>query len=262
MDSRVPYPCEITLKWKHGGKTVGVRGSWDGWKTIAPMQESADGIWCFTRRLVPGFYEYKFVVDGVQKEDPDQPITACEPKWAVNNCLEVMAPIRIKLHGSRHRRGPPFAFEVDPALSMQAILEEAKARCRLTTTDEVCFALGDGTTLSHVNDFREDEHVYLDPLLCKDDATESLSSALGQVTLQSQQVRLVCTNNPAIHPQVFDSEKEAIDFVRKSNKNREGNLFRLERAKFSNQPFDMNDVVVAPCVNATAIHRVSWQLIL
>ena len=54
-----------------GGAQVQLYGSWDSWAAGKDMQKNADGIWTVTLQdLLPGTYEYKFVVDGQWIKDP------------------------------------------------------------------------------------------------------------------------------------------------------------------------------------------------
>lgn len=219
----------MLFTWKYGGNSVGLKGSWDGWKSVALMQKQADGSWSYFRPLLPGYYEYKYVVDGVHREDPAQPTSGESP--FLNNSLEVMPPIRIKLHGLRTKRGPPFAFEVDPMASMQTILTEAKALCRLPESSELGFVLQDGTILHHVEDFREDDHVYLDPP--EDDDVASLQSGLAQLQLKPGQVVLECTSDGSVPSQTFDSVQDTVRFVQQSQQSGDTRVYRLVRGKAS-----------------------------
>lgn len=229
MASRATILCSVLFIWKYGGNSVGLKGSWDGWKSVALMQKQADGSWSYVRPLLPGYYEYKYVVDGVHREDPAQPTSGESP--FVNNSLEVMPPIRIKLHGLRTKRGPPFAFQVDPMTCMQTILTEAKALCRLPESSELGFALQDGTTLHRVEDFREDDHVYLDPP--EDSGVVSIQSDLAQLHLKPDQVALVCTSEALLPSQTFDSVQDAVRFVQQSQQKGDTKSYRLVRAQAS-----------------------------
>src|SRR5207253_2876275 len=50
----------------HGsGNSVAVAGEFNAWNTSAdPMTKQADGSWTLVKKLEPGRYQYKFVVDG------------------------------------------------------------------------------------------------------------------------------------------------------------------------------------------------------
>ena len=62
----------VTFLWKGEGSSVALAGEFNGWNTTAdPMTKQADGSWAVTKKLEPGRYAYKFVVDGsTWKEDP------------------------------------------------------------------------------------------------------------------------------------------------------------------------------------------------
>lgn len=226
---------------------VDLKGSWDDWKLVTPMQKQDDGTWSISLPLLPGVYEYKFLVDGKYREDPNLHTFGSYN----NHGLRVMSPIRIKLHGLRNKRGPPFAFQVDPMAPMQTILTQAKEMCELPESMQVGFALSDGTVLRLVGDFREDDHVYLDPT-SKDDEIGSLQSGVSQlISLEPYQVRLVCTNDESVPPKIFKSADEAVAFVLESNKRNEGKMYRLERAKSSQ--IHINPVSTSrPCLPAPA----------
>ena len=71
----------VTFVWKGEGGSVSLAGEFNGWNTSAdPLKKQADGSWTLTRKLEPGRYMYKFVVDGTNwKEDPrrrSRPTTA------------------------------------------------------------------------------------------------------------------------------------------------------------------------------------------
>lgn len=58
--------------WKGEGGTVAVAGEFNAWNTSAdPLAKQADGSWKLVKKLPPGRYAYKFVIDGgTWKEDP------------------------------------------------------------------------------------------------------------------------------------------------------------------------------------------------
>ncbi len=51
---------------------VTLAGDFNGWDPgIRPLKRDAGGLWKATLRLLPGTYQYKFVVDGARwEEDP------------------------------------------------------------------------------------------------------------------------------------------------------------------------------------------------
>ncbi len=58
--------------WKGEGASVSVAGEFNAWSTSADaLQKQADGTWRLAKKLAPGKYAYKFVVDGGNwKPDP------------------------------------------------------------------------------------------------------------------------------------------------------------------------------------------------
>ena len=68
----------VTFVWKGEGGSVSLAGEFNGWNTSAdPLKKQADGSWTITKKLEPGRYMYKFVVDGTNwKEDPTAKETA------------------------------------------------------------------------------------------------------------------------------------------------------------------------------------------
>lgn len=69
---------------------AGEFNDWDG--KSAPMRRDGDGVWRTTLRLPPGFYHYKFVVDGRWMCRPD----GCGDRHC-DRCCERCVP---NLHGT------------------------------------------------------------------------------------------------------------------------------------------------------------------
>lgn len=68
----------VTFKYRAPeAKSVFLAGSFNGWNVAAnQMKRSKDGTWSTTVNLLPGEYEYLFIVDGEWKTDPQ-----CEPRY-------------------------------------------------------------------------------------------------------------------------------------------------------------------------------------
>ena len=62
----------VTFRYSGEGSSVNLAGEFNSWSTSAdPLTKGADGVWTITKKLNPGRYAYKFVVDGTNwKEDP------------------------------------------------------------------------------------------------------------------------------------------------------------------------------------------------
>jgi 1,4-alpha-glucan branching enzyme len=53
-------------------EAVFLAGSFNGWNTQAtPMKKNKEGLWSATLNLFPGYYEYRFIVDGQWEDDPN-----------------------------------------------------------------------------------------------------------------------------------------------------------------------------------------------
>ena len=63
---------KVTFKYcAPEAKSVFLAGSFNGWNVAANrMKKSKDGAWTSTVKLLPGEYEYLFIVDGEWKTDP------------------------------------------------------------------------------------------------------------------------------------------------------------------------------------------------
>ena len=68
----VMAPDGTEFMWKGEGGTVAVAGEFNAWNTSAdPLAKQADGSWKLVKKLPPGRYAYKYVIDGgTWKEDP------------------------------------------------------------------------------------------------------------------------------------------------------------------------------------------------
>jgi 1,4-alpha-glucan branching enzyme len=61
----------VVFTWTGGGSSVNVAGDFNAWSADAdPMVKQADGSFRLVKKLEPGRYAYKFVVDGQWKPDP------------------------------------------------------------------------------------------------------------------------------------------------------------------------------------------------
>ena len=60
------------FRYSGAANSVNLAGEFNSWSTSAdPLTKGADGVWTITKKLAPGRYAYKFVIDGTNwKEDP------------------------------------------------------------------------------------------------------------------------------------------------------------------------------------------------
>ena len=72
-------------------EAVFLSGSFNGWNPEAiPMKKNREGVWSAVVNLFPGIYEYRFIVDGLWKNDP-----ACDQhrqnQYGSHNCILTVA---------------------------------------------------------------------------------------------------------------------------------------------------------------------------
>eukprot|EP00882_Tetradesmus_deserticola_P019246 GHRQ01020704.1.p1 GENE.GHRQ01020704.1~~GHRQ01020704.1.p1 ORF type:complete len:234 (+),score=55.50 GHRQ01020704.1:279-980(+) len=82
-----PKLVPVVIAWSHGGEHVEVEGSFDNWSSRQPLQRTGRDF-TVIKLLLPGVYQYKFIVDGDWKYDPNQPAMFDEI-GNVNNVIEV-----------------------------------------------------------------------------------------------------------------------------------------------------------------------------
>jgi 1,4-alpha-glucan branching enzyme len=71
-------------------KQVYVAGSFNDWDgDCTPLSKGIDGEWSGYLPLKPGTYEYRFVVDGVWKEDPAALASMPNPFGSINSVVIV-----------------------------------------------------------------------------------------------------------------------------------------------------------------------------
>jgi len=66
-----------------------VAGSFSDWKAQT-MMKGTDGLWRITVQLARGTYEYKFCVDGVWREDPNNPRKTQNNLGGCNSICDVL----------------------------------------------------------------------------------------------------------------------------------------------------------------------------
>jgi len=73
-------------------ETIYLAGDFNGWNAEADAMTRQDGgLWSITKTLTPGSWQYKFVVDGVWVEDPDNPESVSDPFGGANSLITVQA---------------------------------------------------------------------------------------------------------------------------------------------------------------------------
>lgn len=83
-----PKRRRIEFKFEdNGAKKVFLAGDFNQWDQKShPMKKSAGGVWKRSILVIPGRYEYKFLVDGDWKED-DFNHHRCTNNFGTYNCI-------------------------------------------------------------------------------------------------------------------------------------------------------------------------------
>ncbi|MGH7712964.1 MAG: isoamylase early set domain-containing protein, partial [Gemmatimonadaceae bacterium] len=78
-ETLIPQDQQVSLFMPHA-KSVGVMGAFNDWDASrSQMTRQKDGTWTITLRVLPGSYEYQFLVDGkTRMTDPSAPATDSE----------------------------------------------------------------------------------------------------------------------------------------------------------------------------------------
>ena len=86
--------AKVTFQYEAGGAgAVFLAGEFNGWSDSANPMTGSDGVWTLVLDLAPGTYQYKFVIDGSWKEDPDNPNTTDDGFGGKNSVLTVPADV-------------------------------------------------------------------------------------------------------------------------------------------------------------------------
>ena len=114
--------CPVTFTVKVKEESVFLIGSWTEWKQMIKKETSFE----YVEMLPPGFYEYRYIVNGSWYTDARAPVSLGEKQ---NNCVLVKARILCRLQGMRTKLGPPFSFRVNPDDPLQRTIQRAMQTC-------------------------------------------------------------------------------------------------------------------------------------
>lgn len=76
------------LQWSQGGHSVYVTGSFNAWGERIPLRRASGNDCVVCLNLLPGTYQYKFIVDNEWRFAADQP-TVRDEMGNINNCITV-----------------------------------------------------------------------------------------------------------------------------------------------------------------------------
>ena len=103
--SAEPKTVPTVFVWSHGGNHVELEGSFDNWTKRHVMQKSGKD-YSLVKLLPPGVYQYKFIVDGQWRHDPN--LTCMyDDQGNINNVMEVQEYIAENLDGLASFEPPP-----------------------------------------------------------------------------------------------------------------------------------------------------------
>jgi len=100
-DERIP----VVFTWNHGGQTVQLAASFNGWREQIPMVRSGNEFHV-VQELPRGIHQYKFIVDDQWRFAPDQPKTQ-DTDGNMNNILDIVNYQRWKLDEEPTREEVP-----------------------------------------------------------------------------------------------------------------------------------------------------------
>ncbi len=85
-----PKRVEFTLLAPQA-QSVFLAGDFNDWNTSAhPLKQDKKGTWKISLSLSPGQYQYRFIVDGEWRNDPNCS-SFLENPFGVSNCLKIVA---------------------------------------------------------------------------------------------------------------------------------------------------------------------------
>lgn len=100
-----PKTVPTVFVWSHGGNHVELEGSFDSWSTRHVMQKTGRDF-SLVKLLPPGVYQYKFIVDGQWRHDPNL-TSMYDDQGNINNMVEVQEYIAENLDGLANFDPPP-----------------------------------------------------------------------------------------------------------------------------------------------------------
>jgi 5'-AMP-activated protein kinase regulatory beta subunit len=119
-----PKQVPTVILWAHGGSVVQLEGSFDNWRQRHQMQKSGKD-YTLVKLLSPGVYQYKFIVDGQWRHDPNLP-SMYDDQGNINNVIEVQEYVPENLDSISSFEpppSPPSSYVNTPAVSEDFLKE-------------------------------------------------------------------------------------------------------------------------------------------
>lgn len=90
--------AKFQLKGFQNAKKVVLAGTFNKWDEQVFQMKKKDGYWVLNLELKPGYYEYKFIVDGNWMEDPNNPLKKENEHGTINSILRIDKEITFNLN--------------------------------------------------------------------------------------------------------------------------------------------------------------------
>lgn len=188
MASKTPSPVRLT--WHASGEesTVAVVGSWSDW-FAEPMNKEGDRF-VLDKLLTPGNYEYKFIVDGMWRNDSTKPSLLVN--GFQNHRLSVLPSVRIRIWPPRGST-VPHTFSVNPQASLDETVRRAKLQCGILDEHDYNFirlSNGEKSKISSSSDLHEEDLLFL--ML-----SSSEHDDLDDMELESRAIKAIVNQQPS-----------------------------------------------------------------
>ncbi len=155
--------------WSGGGNTVNVAGEFNAWSTSAdPMQKQSDGSFTLLKKLAPGRYPYKFVVNGTDWKPDPAAQESVDDGYGGKNSLIVLA-------GGATATAP--AASPAPAAAPAVVTGKAKAPAQ--SAAGVTFTCAQSARTVHLAGDFNGWSTTADPLARQSDGTWTLTKKLA-----------------------------------------------------------------------------------
>ncbi|MBN1504406.1 MAG: hypothetical protein JW952_05010 [Candidatus Eisenbacteria bacterium] len=94
-------------------RTAYLAGEFNNWSQNADaMTQGEDGVFRAVKQLAPGTYQYKFIVDGTWREDPDNPAKTPDPYGGSNSVLVILEDGSVSLAAPRAPSPEPLVDKI------------------------------------------------------------------------------------------------------------------------------------------------------
>ncbi len=115
----------FTLNGYTKARRVVLSGSFNKWNEDLFRMTKTEDCWTLTLKVRPGKYEYKFIVDGMWIEDPDNPLKKRNEFNEYNSFIDIKAPKEFILNGN---------LEAQEVILTGSFNDWSESECKMTKT--------------------------------------------------------------------------------------------------------------------------------